>query len=195
METHPGSYHSHRAQVATSYDLFQSRAQEWRMFGADFPLMKTGNSIVSVEAYHSSVLEPGVKLIKFSFGKNLDAQEMRFGYVIKCSTDSGSPDSAELEWQYGGERCAGIYNGATRTAVLNFFLRNSTVTITYRILDADSMAVSIVEVDDENTPTIQYGHMCVLSFHYHFFSISLSLIRFVMFRLRIDESLYQQPAK
>ena len=42
------------------------------------------------------------------------------------------------------------------------------MTITYRVLDADTMAVTIVEVDDEQAPSIQYGHM-----------------------LRIDEALYQ----
>ena len=35
----------------------------------------------------------------------------------------------------------------------------SSVTITYRIIDPDTMAVCIIEVDTKHTPTIQYGHM------------------------------------
>jgi hypothetical protein len=72
----------------------------------------------------------------------------------------------------------------TSVAILNFFIRSSTVTATYRIMDADSMsflplcwwcpltlgeclstsvsaaiAVCITEVDERHKPTIQYGNM------------------------------------
>ena len=36
------------------------------------------------------------------------------------------------------------------------------MTITYRVMDPDTMAVCIVEVDEKHTPTIQYGNMCRL---------------------------------
>ena len=114
--------------------------------------------MVKVEAYSSAAQEPNVRLLKWSFGKSLDAGELRFGYVIRFAHDPTS-EQTRLDWQYGGESCQGIYNSVTRTAVLNFFLRTSTVTITYRVLDADSMACTIVEVDESSAPTIQYGHM------------------------------------
>ena len=44
-------------------------------------------------------------------------------------------------------------------AVLQFNLRSSSVVITYRIQDADTMAVCVVEVDEAQRSTIQYGNM------------------------------------
>jgi hypothetical protein len=134
--------------------------QEWRIFGSNFPHLRTSNTVVKVEAYSSAAQEPNVRLLKWSFGKSLDADELRFGYVIRFAHEPTS-EQTRLDWQYGGESCQGVYNSVTRTAVLNFFLRTSTVTITYRVLDADSMACTIVEVDESSAPTIQYGHMYV----------------------------------
>lgn len=59
---------------------------------------------------------------------------------VGCEQFLHDPESSQtkMEWQYGGESCSGIFNSATSTAVLNFFLRTSTVSITYRILDPDS---------------------------------------------------------
>lgn len=38
-------------------------------------------------------------------------------------------------------------------------MSNSTVSVTFRVMDADTLAVCIVEVDAKHTPTIQYGNM------------------------------------
>jgi hypothetical protein len=38
-------------------------------------------------------------------------------------------------------------------------MTNSTVTVTFRVMDADTLAVCIVEVDAKHTPSIQYGNM------------------------------------
>ena len=73
---------------------------------------------------------------------------------------SNEKDITSIEWQYGGEPCSGMFNPMTSTAVLNFFLKSSTVTITYRVMDMNTLAVVIVEVDEGHSPTIQYGNMC-----------------------------------
>lgn len=64
-----------------------------------------------------------------------------------------------MQWQYGGNSCHGIFRPVRNVAILNFYLASSTVTITYRAMDNDTMAVCIVEVNDLHTPTIQYGNM------------------------------------
>jgi len=78
--------------------------------------------------------------------------------VISPPSGSSKLKETQLEWQYSGTICKGTYfpNGV---AILNFILRNSVVSVTYRIIDGDTMAVCIVEVDDKNQPTIQYGNM------------------------------------
>jgi hypothetical protein len=64
-----------------------------------------------------------------------------------------------MQWEYAGSQCNGTYQASTKTAVLHLNMPASSVTITYRVLDANTMAVCIVEVDTAHTPTIQYGHM------------------------------------
>lgn len=53
---------------------------------------------------------------------------------------SGDPSGdARLEWEYVGNMCAGTYISSTSVAVLQFFQKTSTVLVTYRILDANSL--------------------------------------------------------
>ena len=65
-----------------------------------------------------------------------------------------------LEWEFGGHRCNGQFQPATSVMTLNFYLKSSSLTYTFRVMDAHTMAVCIVEVDGKHTPTVQYGNMC-----------------------------------
>ncbi|CAH0476840.1 unnamed protein product [Peronospora belbahrii] len=64
-----------------------------------------------------------------------------------------------MEWSFEGVTCHGVFKPEASVAILNFCLQESMVTITYRVLDVNTMAVCIVDVDSEHTPTIQYGNM------------------------------------
>lgn len=81
-----------------------------------------------------------------------------------------------MEWSFEGVKCHGVFTNVSNVATLNFCLPTAMVTITYRVLDRDStrwifyplfslmhlfiaMAVCIVDVDNDHTPTIQFGHM------------------------------------
>jgi hypothetical protein len=99
----------------------------------------------------------------------LDPEKLNFGYLMKVEDDLLSEESriSKLEWQYRGQLCTGTYQYSTRVAVFEFKLESSTVIITYRVVDKDTLAVCIVEVDStqnssgkpHSSPTIQYGHM------------------------------------
>ena len=93
-----------------------------------------------MEEFTSTVVEPGVRYLKWSFGKNLSQNELRFGYVMKLTRDPDGPRSASttVEWQYNGHPCNGTYQPITSATVFNFHLKSSTVVITYRILDQQS---------------------------------------------------------
>jgi len=64
-----------------------------------------------------------------------------------------------LEWKYSGQDCTGIYNASSSSLVTNYFLERSTMTVTYYIMDKDSMAVCCTEVDNLKRPTVQFGNM------------------------------------
>eukprot|EP00455_Lapot_gusevi_P022935 TRINITY_DN2387_c0_g2_i1.p1 TRINITY_DN2387_c0_g2~~TRINITY_DN2387_c0_g2_i1.p1 ORF type:complete len:214 (+),score=27.94 TRINITY_DN2387_c0_g2_i1:116-757(+) len=149
----------------TEYDICDylvgswKRNLEWRHFGGSFPHLRTSNTIVVIEEYQTPAKEPNSRYLKWSFGKSLEKDELRFGYVMKfCRNPSN--EETQMQWQYAGESCSGVYQAATGAAVLHFALKSSTVIITYRIVDPSTMSVCIVEVDQQHTPTIQYGNMC-----------------------------------
>jgi hypothetical protein len=74
---------------------------------------------------------------------------------------SFSPDEngTFMQWTYAGSRCHGTFHPNSSVATLIFPLKSATVTISYRVMGPDTMAVCIVEVDGRHTPTIQYGNM------------------------------------
>jgi hypothetical protein len=140
------------------------RNLRWKHFGGMYQNLRTTNMVAVVEEFTSTVKEPGVRYLKWSFGKNLSKSELRFGYVMKLRTDPNAPRGSNVqtsfEWQYNGHPCVGTYQPITSATVLNFHLKSSTVVITYRILDQHTMAVCIVEITEQHVPTIQIGNMC-----------------------------------
>lgn len=123
-----------------------------------------------------------LRSLKWSFGSSLDKKDLRFGYLMRVFfATSGDPSGdARLEWEYVGNMCAGTYVSSTSVAVLQFFQKTSTVLVTYRILDADSlsnvslspvlvvnhrglpptaMAVTVIEAENGKPGIIQYGNM------------------------------------
>ena len=51
----------------------------------------------------------------------------------------------------------------TSTLTLNFILKDSCVTFIYRVIDENTMSITCIEVDEDHTPTIQFGQMCRLN--------------------------------
>ncbi|GAB5362672.1 hypothetical protein AAMO2058_000817800 [Amorphochlora amoebiformis] len=139
------------------------RNLEWRQFGGNFKRLRGTNAIVVIEEYISSVEKKGERYLKWSFGRGLNESDLRFGYVMKfeegLDENKSASDSVSIEWQYCGHLCNGVYHKSSKVYVLNFFLKTSTVIITYKILNKNQMAVCIVEVDGRHTPTVQMGNM------------------------------------
>ncbi len=74
------------------------RNLEWREFGGTFQHLKTSNTIVVIEEIHKmdQSLE-NCKYLKFSFGKQLQKQELKFGYEMKFSNSSSDPNVTTIE--------------------------------------------------------------------------------------------------
>ncbi len=139
------------------------RSLDWRQFGGSFKRLRGTNAVVCIEEYASSVQSGSARYLKWSFGKSLKPADLRFGYVMKFENPSDGDgramrDSA-IEWQYCGHLCTGIFQHHTSVFVLNFQLKTKVVVVTYRIIDANKMAVCIVEVDGRHTPSVQLGNM------------------------------------
>ncbi|EGG21857.1 hypothetical protein DFA_01743 [Cavenderia fasciculata] len=134
------------------------RNLEWKEFGGLFPHIRTSNTVVMIEESTNFNSDPSSRFLKWSFGKSLSKNEMRFGYLMKMVS---APKNIEtyLEWTYIGTLCHGKYLPATNCAVLNFFQPLSTVLVTYRVVDENTMSVCVVEVDEKQTPSIQFGNI------------------------------------
>lgn len=129
---------------------------------------------MQIEEYNRVENEPNTRYLRWSFGKSLQKTDLRFGYEMKVFQQPQKKETF-LEWQYSGTLCKGTFFPSTQVCVMHFILRNSMVTVTYRIVDEDStfffsscidtdgvkpaMAICIVEIDDKQQPTIQYGNM------------------------------------
>jgi len=115
---------------------------------------------------------------RFSFGNSLS--DMKFAYEIIFSAPPTSPvvintannapklinqtvetvvPSQSFQWKYLGVICKGEFHPSSNVATFRVILPNSFVTTTYRIIDEHTMAVVVVEVDEKQQPTIQYGNM------------------------------------
>eukprot|EP01028_Stygiella_incarcerata_P012362 TRINITY_DN75436_c0_g1_i1.p1 TRINITY_DN75436_c0_g1~~TRINITY_DN75436_c0_g1_i1.p1 ORF type:complete len:187 (+),score=31.33 TRINITY_DN75436_c0_g1_i1:79-561(+) len=134
------------------------RNLEWREFGNVFQHLSSSNTIVSITRSKRVDADSGNRYLRWSFGQSMKPSEMDFLYEMKVSGAARSSD-AYFEFVYAGTACHGRYFHVTGVIVLNMALPTSTVTTTYRILDDDTMAVCIVEVDSTHTPTIQFGNM------------------------------------
>ncbi len=151
------------------------RNLEWRHYGVGFEFLRMTNSIVKIEKYRASTKDANSIHLTWNFGESL-RDHLKFGYVMKISHSVGSSlDEAgkgakgknsnllNLQWQYSGEQCTGYFHMKTSTLTLNFVLKSCCVTFIYRIIDENTMTITCIEVDDDHSPTIQFGQMCRLN--------------------------------
>ncbi|KAG6966876.1 hypothetical protein JG687_00004608 [Phytophthora cactorum] len=135
---------------------FWKRNLEWRRFGASFKHLRSTNNIVFIEEDLDAARQPNTQFLRWSFGRTLKQQDLASAYTVQFIPDE---QGTFMEWSFEGVTCHGVFKPEANVAILNFCLQESMVTITYRVLDANTMAVCIVDVDSEHTPTIQYGNM------------------------------------
>ena len=165
------------------------RSLEWRHFGGGYQHLGTSNTIIAIEeevtADHVSMMTtaPQVpvppqkqgpssaapapsrrmsvdesRFLRWSFGGTMgpSRNDMTEGYVMKFIPDRSG---TYMEWEHSGMRCHGHFDPGTSIITLNFNLKNSKVTATYHAMDANTMAVCLIEVGSSLVPTLQYGNM------------------------------------
>ena len=153
------------------------RSLEWRHFGGGYQHLGTSNTVIAVEdAYAAGAADrrdggdgAGLSVrrgsitdesrhLRWSFGGALGPthNDMKEGYVMKFIPDQRG---TYMEWEHSGVRCHGHFDPGTSVMTLNFNLPDSKVTATYRAMDANTMAVCLIEVGSSLVPTVQYGNM------------------------------------
>ncbi|KAF1321168.1 hypothetical protein FI667_g12035, partial [Globisporangium splendens] len=167
---------------------FWKRNLEWRHFGGSFKHLRSTNNVVFIEEDLDAAHQPNTQFLKWSFGRTHKKEDLVSAYTIQVGVDNcGYSSMATLsyhafvfaigyeqfipdeqgtfmEWSFEGVTCHGVFKPESSVAIFNFCLQESMVTITYRILDANTMAVCIVDVDSEHTPTIQYGNIELIKY-------------------------------
>ena len=159
---------------------FWKRSLEWRHFGGGYQHLGTSNTIIAIEesdptngnsagasagpdqaraavpSRRKSIDES--RFMKWSFGGTMgpSQNDMTEGYIMKFIPD---PSGTYMEWEHSGMRCYGNFDPGTSVITLNFNLENSKVTATYHPMDANTMAVCLIEVGSGLAPTLQYGNM------------------------------------
>lgn len=170
-----------------------TRTLSTRNFGT-FALGADSNCVVTVEQLPLDGLGPptfapafaqpaappahGYKL-RWSFGRTPD--DVRAGYAVEPLFDAVASASASpvpsgagslsavprvipLRVTYAGTECVGTYQGDLGLMMVHLTSPAATATVIYRLLDDDTLAVSITEVPapavhKRGEPTIQYGYM------------------------------------
>mmetsp|Transcript_38853 Transcript_38853/g.97908 ORF Transcript_38853/g.97908 Transcript_38853/m.97908 type:complete len:237 (+) Transcript_38853:329-1039(+) len=135
------------------------RSVEWRDFGQNYGFIKCTNTFIHMDKYqHPMRTDPGIRHMKWNFAGSIHRKDILYSYIIKFAYKPHTRDEV-LEWKYSGQDCTGIYNASSSSLVTNYFLERSTMTVTYYIMDKDSMAVCCTEVDNLKRPTVQFGNM------------------------------------
>lgn len=104
---------------------------------------KSYNTCTKIEEHTRVDAEPYTRYLRWSYGKSLAKQDLHFSYEMKVIANPQKKE-VQLEWQYSGTLCKGMYYPHTQVCVMQFVLRNSIVTLTYRIMDDDSMHIKWV---------------------------------------------------
>lgn len=142
---------------------------------------KYESTYLSESSSTTNTTTPNHRYARFSFGNS--PQDMKFAYemifqpLISSSTTSSSSSTTtttnhrlsqqtqaqqeiqHFQWKYLGNICKGEFYPLNNVAILKVVMPTSFITTTYRIIDESTMAVVIVEVDEKQQPTIQYGNM------------------------------------
>ncbi|EWM28510.1 hypothetical protein Naga_100131g1 [Nannochloropsis gaditana] len=131
------------------------RTLECREFGKSYEHQRTSNSVVVIEHAVGVAAEPPTYFLNWKFGRSLEEEDLKLGFCMHFMQD---PDITNLEWRFEEHKCHGWFLPSISVATLNFRSYDRSTTVTYRVVDEDTMAVSIVEVESQRS-SVQYGHM------------------------------------
>ncbi|KAI9911235.1 hypothetical protein PsorP6_008893 [Peronosclerospora sorghi] len=112
------------------------RNLEWRSFGSSFQHLRSTNNIVCIEEDVDAARQPNTQFLRWSFGRTHKKQDLAKAYTF-------IPDKqgTYMEWSFEGVMCHGFFKPEASVAILNFCLQEAMVTITYRVLDANSASL------------------------------------------------------
>eukprot|EP00300_Choanocystis_sp_HF-7_P033026 c4514_g1_i1.p6 GENE.c4514_g1_i1~~c4514_g1_i1.p6 ORF type:complete len:128 (+),score=20.15 c4514_g1_i1:296-679(+) len=124
--------------------------------------MQTSNTVVEISEVGGRPLSadggPADRLLRWVFAKTKGDVATSHSYVMQVARIGSTRDSS-MDWELSGVRCSGRFVAKNLTAACNSLLPTSTISTTYRVQDANTIAVCVVEVDERAEPKLQYGLM------------------------------------
>ena len=145
------------ADVASLLNGAWKRNLQCRRFGGGFDLLRASNSVVVIEDAPEAANQPGTRFINWKIG---GTEGSASAWICMQCFEPDPTGCQVLQWTLDGHACHGLFKPQTAAMTLMIDLPSRTVTWTLRILDRDTMAICVIEVDGERVPTVEYGHMC-----------------------------------
>ena len=127
------------------------RTLAWHGFGGDFACQRVTNSVIKISAVQDALAEPGTTFLRWTFGEGRGEGSFTIQFLpsgTQCVLVSQD-----------GETDGGVYKAPLGLMTVRFAGDHSEATVTYRILDADTLAVCVVQADAEGNSTVQLGNM------------------------------------
>ena len=127
------------------------RTLTWHGFGGDYACQRVTNSVIKINAVPDALAEPGTSFLRWTFGEGRGEGSFTIQFVpsgnrcVLISQDS--------------EADGGVYKAQLGIMTIKFAGDHSEATVTYRILDADTLAVCVVQADADGNSTVQLGNM------------------------------------
>ena len=145
------------ADVASLLNGAWKRNLQCRRFGGGFDLLRASNSVVVIEDAPEAANQPGTRFINWKIG---GTEGSASAWICMQCFEPDPTGCQVLQWTLDGHACHGLFKPQTAAMTLMIDLPSRTVTWTLRVLDRDTLAICVIEVDGERVPTVEYGHMC-----------------------------------
>mmetsp|Transcript_4158 Transcript_4158/g.6344 ORF Transcript_4158/g.6344 Transcript_4158/m.6344 type:complete len:164 (+) Transcript_4158:102-593(+) len=135
------------------------RSLKCQYFGPSLPFVGGNNSVLIIEEETEAISEPGTLFLNWKVMKSGDstAEDAKVAFCMQVFPNSDG--SSNMQWEYHGHNCEGFFHPQASSATLMFKDDAGTMTVVNRAVDENTMAVCIVEVDNQFMPVMQFGTM------------------------------------
>eukprot|EP01060_Flectonema_neradi_P019450 TRINITY_DN26582_c0_g1_i1.p1 TRINITY_DN26582_c0_g1~~TRINITY_DN26582_c0_g1_i1.p1 ORF type:complete len:173 (+),score=30.53 TRINITY_DN26582_c0_g1_i1:71-589(+) len=134
------------------------RCMEERDFGGCYQFRRTNNLIIFITAEEDS--DPEKRTITWSIAKTPNKEDSRVMYSMNISEKNKR--EASITYSYEGMPCDGKFVIGPNAMILNHVENEdytAVVTLTYRIIDDNNVALSVAECDSKGPSRILTGMM------------------------------------
>ena len=134
------------------------RCMEERDFGGCFQFRRTNNLMIFITSEEEG--DPERRTLTWSISKSSNKEDAKLMYSMHLTEKNKR--EARIEYNYEGIPCDGKFITGPNAMILNHIENEehtAVVTLTYRIVDANTVALSVAECDSKGPSRILTGIM------------------------------------